>query len=83
MSLDEGREQGDGYPPECQAYVRRARTSVRRARAFLAPGLLLSGGAALLLGWGCFHDLSPLLLFSLAPLAILVFLVLLLLAPAL
>ena len=83
MSLDEGWEQGEGYPPEYQAYRRRMRARMRRTRAFLAPSLLISGAAALILGWGCFHDLPPLLLFSMAPLAILVFLVLLLFTPGL
>lgn len=75
MSLDEGRKRAEGYPPEYRAYV-------RKTWAWLAGGLLVSGGAALFFGLGCFHDLPPFILFSMAPLAILAFLVLLLFTPS-
>jgi hypothetical protein len=74
MSLDDGRKRGEGYPPEYWVHV-------RRARAWLVRSLLISGGAALFLGWGYTHDLLPEPFVCLAPLSALLFLFLLLFIP--
>lgn len=77
MSRDGGCRGTDGYPPEYREFVKHAQTSGTR----LKRSALLSGGTAVFLAWGCFHDWAPMLLFDLAPFAILVFLLLLLCLP--
>ena len=74
MSLEEGRQSTDGYPAEYEADTGEAWPRMVRC-------LLICGGVTVFLSWGYFHEWKPALLFQAAPLAALVFLLLLLCIP--
>lgn len=73
MSLDAETGREGGYPPRHWDHVRR----LRALRASLLRALVVVGGVALFLGWGYVWDRPPVFLFALAPLAALIFLLLL------